>query len=118
VSQYGRGYKQWCKHSAFGYLVGVDYSRLGAVHLHAVVDGWVDFHEVHALWGKHFGFAWTKGIDSREDERVALAHVVKYALKGSDLVQFWFRRRPAPAVSGQRRPVVPVKAAGFGARKG
>jgi hypothetical protein len=91
---HGKGYRQWCKHSSWSYIAGVDYSSLGAVHLHAVVDGWVDFNQLHRVWGKAYGFVWTKVVEPGEDERVALAHVVKYATKGSDRLAFWFRDRP------------------------
>jgi len=117
VAEHGKRFKQWCKHSEFGYMVAVDYSRLGAVHLHAVVDRWVDLGRLHAVWSEHWGHAWTKTIGQGEDERIALSHIVKYTVKGSGLVDFWFRRLPGTGSSqsgptasvGQLGSVVPVK---------
>jgi hypothetical protein len=98
---YGRTFRSWCKHAPFSYLVGTDYSRLGAVHLHAVVHGYLDFNLAHMLWKRSFGSTRAdvhySGLhietihnNSAEEERVALAHVVKYASKGSDLMSWWF----------------------------
>jgi hypothetical protein len=90
---YGAHYRRWCKHAPFSYLVGVDYSKLGAVHLHAVIHGWVDYRLLIVLWKRAFGRIDIEQLDqgSVEQERVALAHVTKYAMKGSDLVCWWFR---------------------------
>lgn len=105
---YGPRVRQWCKHSAFSYIAAVDYSRLGAVHLHVVVDGWVDLRELHRLWNAGCGYAWISMIDQAEEVRVAIAHVVKYATKGSDRIVFWFNRSPQrmapPAFVGQSLP--------------
>jgi hypothetical protein len=90
---YGRSFRSWCKHAPFSYVVGVDYSKLGAVHLHAVIHGWVELRMAIQLWGARFGILYADVLDhpSAEEERVALAHVVKYATKGSDLISWWFR---------------------------
>lgn len=90
---HGKHYRQWCKHSAFSYIAAVDHSELGAVHLHAVVDGWVDFREAYRVWNAAYGAPHATVISVGEDERVAIAHVVKYATKGSDRLAFWFRDR-------------------------
>lgn len=90
---HGDRFRRWCKHSAFSYIVAVDYSWLGAVHLHAVVDGWVDFKIGYAIWNSSFGAPRAKMIDGDEDVRVAIGHVFKYAMSGSDRIEFWFRDR-------------------------
>jgi hypothetical protein len=94
LMMWGKGYKKHWKHSSFSYIAAVDFSRLGAVHLHVVIDGWVDYREIHAIWNKGFGFAWAERVGSEEDWRVALAHVVKYATKAESDVDFWFSHSP------------------------
>lgn len=86
---HGPRFKRRFKHCSFSYLVAVDYSTLGAVHLHAVVDGWVPLALCHSIWQAIAGFLWTETIRGDEDVRVALAHCVKYATKGGDLIRFW-----------------------------
>lgn len=108
---YGKNFRRKCKHSMFSYIAAVDYSDLGAVHLHVVVDGWVDYEIAHAIWKASFGGLNIQPINSEEELRVANEHVVKYALKASDLVTFWFRDRPAGRVR-------PYTASGQGVSRG
>jgi hypothetical protein len=91
---WGKSYKRRFKHSSFSYIVAVDFSKLGAVHLHAIIDGWIPLAELHRVWNHACGFAWVTKIKSSEDVRIAIAHVVKYATKGSDLVDWWFSKSP------------------------
>jgi len=89
-ARYGRRFERKYGRAAFSYMAAVDYSRLGAVHLHVVVDGALDYRHLHDLWGDRYGYCWTETVDAAEDSRVALAHVTKYATKAQGLVDFWF----------------------------
>lgn len=69
--------KRW-GHSYFSYIVGVEYQGNGNIHLHAVVDNWIDYELVHTWWEKFCGFAWIRKCD---DARKATTYALKYALK-------------------------------------
>lgn len=91
--QWGHRFERKYGRSSFSYIAAVDYSELGAVHLHIVVDGFLPYSLLHSMWNDRFGFAWVEPVDTAEDNRVALAHVTKYSMKAEGaLVDFFFAR--------------------------
>lgn len=97
-----KDYQRKVGHSYFGYVVGVEFHKSGVVHLHVVVDNWIDYALVHEWWNKRCGFAWiTKLKPGVEDEKRGVRYALKYALKsGCDPVYF---------IQGRRRDVSRVR---------
>jgi len=89
-SRYGRRFERKYGRASFSYIAAVDFSQLGAVHLHVVLDGALDYRHLHDMWPDRYGYCWTETVDTSEDTRVALAHVTKYATKSHGLVDYWF----------------------------
>lgn len=78
---YGEGPKDHRRrwgHSYFSYVVGVEMTTLGAVHLHAVVDNWIDYRRAHDWWNYFCGWLWIK---TPEDKPRAMRYALKYAIK-------------------------------------
>ena len=90
-----KDYQRKVGHSYFGYVVGVEFHKSGVVHLHAVVDNWIDYAFVHEWWNKRCGFAWiTKLKIGVEDKKHGIRYALKYAIKsGCDPVYFLQKRR-------------------------
>lgn len=80
----GNSYTKRWGHSYFSYVVGVERTRAGVVHLHSVVDEPVAFTVVHSWWEQHCGFAWISAAKSSGDDQ-QLRYVLKYATKDGDL---------------------------------
>lgn len=83
-------YRDKWGHSYFGYVVAVEYHKSGAVHLHAAVDNWIDFAEVHSWWGERCGFAWIK---KTQNSTAAMRYVLKYVVKSDQAPTVWLQRR-------------------------
>jgi hypothetical protein len=90
-----KNYQRKVGHSYFGYVVGVEFHKSGVVHLHVVVDNWIDYALVHSWWNEHCGFAWTTELRAGvDDKKHGIRYALKYALKtGCDPVYFLQRRR-------------------------
>lgn len=86
----GEIYRRWWKHSYFGYLVCLERQKRGTLHLHAVVDNWVDYDQVHRLWQRWAGFAWCRKIDDGDDR--AIRYVLKYVTKAHAPSAVWLKR--------------------------
>jgi hypothetical protein len=86
----GEIYRRWWKHSYFGYLVCLERQKRGTLHLHAVVDNWIDYSQVHKLWQSWAGFAWCRKIDDGDDR--AIRYVLKYVTKAHAPSAVWLRR--------------------------
>jgi len=93
----GPKFRRKFKHSFFSYLVAVDRHKDGYLHLHAVVDGFIEYRAGRDLWLSRYGFSYVSTIDGSEDARVALAHISKYARKTENDaadVDWWICRKP------------------------
>jgi hypothetical protein len=88
----GKHYRDKWGHSYFGYIAGVEYHKSGAVHMHAVVDNWIDFGLAHACWQAWNGWLWIRKCD--QDPAAALRYVVKYVTKADQRPSWWFQREP------------------------
>ena len=100
----GDRYRRKWSHSYFGYVMGVEHHKSGAIHLHMVVDNWIDFGLLHALWQKWNGWAWIKQVD--DDPAKALRYVVKYVVKEDERPSWWFVRRARVVIDGDVVPVI------------
>jgi hypothetical protein len=95
----GHAYRDKWGHCYFGYLVGVEFHKSGVVHLHVVVDNWIDYRRVHAWWNEFCGFAWIKQLD--DGGLAALKYVVKYVMKSDQAPSVWLQRRRREVVRGR-----------------
>lgn len=106
----GTNYRRKWGHSWFSYVVGVEYHKTGVPHLHALVDGRLDFKTLHRRWNSLCGFAWTRIVG---EEDIACRYVLKYVAKGEGLRSIWLqprKRENCPSLlgrgsEGQGRPV-------------
>jgi len=103
----GKNYRGKCKHSYFSYLVSHEYHVKGNVHLHALIDNWVDYALIHRWWNAHCGFAWTATIPNTDPRKklkavhrlktesmsAALRYVLKYVLKSSVTPRIWITNK-------------------------
>jgi len=103
----GLRYRRKCKHSYFSYLVSHEYHVKGNVHLHVLVDNWVDYALIHKWWNAHCGFAWTSTIPNTDPRKklstvqrmktesmaAALRYVLKYVLKTSVTPRIWITNK-------------------------
>lgn len=80
---YGNHYTRIVGHSYFSYVVGFEYQKRGALHMHALVDRPIHFSLVHSIWKKVAGFAW---IEPVEDVNRAVSYLSKYVAKDGDLL--------------------------------
>jgi hypothetical protein len=87
-----RDYQRKVGHSYFGYVMGVEHHKSGAVHVHAVVDNWVDCRRIHDWWNEYCGYAWTKALDGGNTIQ-ALEYVLKYVVKSDSRPTFFFQKR-------------------------
>ena len=86
----GVRYKRKFKHSYFGYVMTLEYQTRGALHVHALVDNWIDYDLLHRLWQRWAGFAWVKRVHPGcEDE---IRYVLKYVTKDSEPL-VWFKHK-------------------------
>jgi hypothetical protein len=97
--QGGKAYRDKWGHCYFGYLVGVEFHKSGVVHLHVVVDNWLDYRRVHGWWNEFCGFAWIKQLD--DGGLSALKYVVKYVMKSDQAPTVWIQRRRREVVRGR-----------------
>jgi len=87
-SLYGNHYMRIVGHCYFSYVVGFEYQKRGALHMHFLADKPLHYDAVHGLWcgrdKKHprFGFAWIRPIDDLEKD---VRYVTKYISKDGDL---------------------------------
>jgi len=79
---YGNHYMRIVGHSYFSYVVGFEYQKRGALHLHAMVDKPIHFEFVHSIWNKVAGFAW---IEPACDLDRLVPYISKYVVKDGDL---------------------------------
>jgi hypothetical protein len=93
VNEYmgGKNYRRKWGRSYYGFFAGIDVHKSGAYHIHYLVDNWVPFKFLHETWNRLAGHAWTKILDDG-DRDSTLRYVVKYACKGSDMVDYFFQR--------------------------
>lgn len=134
----GPNYRRKFHHSYFSYVMTLEYQKRGALHIHAVGDGRVDFGMVHHLWcpkfGGRYGFAWISTIpklhgrpdlDAKSsDEFSAMKYVLKYVLKDSQPI-VWLKRNPIEvkhvdlrSLDGPSRSIVGPRAGTEGTRAG
>lgn len=86
----GPNYRDKWGHSYFGYAMGSEYTKVGVVHLHAVVDNWVNFRTVHRWWNLYNGFAWIRKTD---DLVSSLGYVLKYVVKSDLAPSIWLQKK-------------------------
>lgn len=87
----GRRYSRKWKHSYFGYVVGVEFTAVGAMHVQMAVDNMVDFAALHSYWRRRHGFAWIRQVHGDADE--VTRYVTKYVVKDGAPVVLWFQKR-------------------------
>jgi hypothetical protein len=85
----GRDYRRKFKHSYFSYVMTLEYQTRGALHVHALVDNWIDYDLLHRLWNSWAGFAWVKRVHPSSEHE--LRYVLKYVTKDSAPL-VWFKR--------------------------
>lgn len=85
----GVHYKRKFKHSYFSYVMTLEYQTRGALHVHALVDNWINFEMVHRLWQSWAGFAWVRRVHPGSEHE--LHYVLKYVTKDSAPL-VWFKR--------------------------
>lgn len=83
-------YRDKWGHSYFGYVVGVEFHKSGVVHLHALVDNYIDYAEVHSWWGDRCGFAWIRKVKDRASD---IRYVMKYVVKADSAPTIFLQRR-------------------------
>lgn len=91
---YGNHYTRIVGHCYFSYVIGFEYMKSNAVHLHALVDKPINFDLVHRVWNKMSGFAYIKPV---YDQQGAAFYLCKYVVKGSDLIPHKPKKCPLPA---------------------
>ena len=90
----GGGYKAKWGHSYFSYLVVTERGkRFGRLHLHGLVDNYIDFHQAKEAWWARVGHLeidslWDLGPGAREAKVLYLA---KYATKGPASPVLWIQ---------------------------
>ena len=85
----GRDYRRKFKHSYFSYVMTLEYQTRGALHVHALVDNWIDYELLHRLWNSYAGFAWVKRVHPSSEHE--MRYVLKYVTNdAAPLV--WFKR--------------------------
>jgi hypothetical protein len=95
----GVNYRRKWGHSYFGYVAGVEHHKSGAIHMHAVVDNWIDYGLAIGLWFRENGYIEiTSCVD---DPAKALRYVVKYVVKECERPSWWFQRRARVVVDGE-----------------
>lgn len=97
---YGNHYTRIVGHCYFSYVVGFEYQKRGALHMHVLVDKPVDFSAIHSLWcgldksKPRFGFAWIQPVN----DLVGMArYMVKYVVKDGDLWMWKQKKFKLPA---------------------
>lgn len=91
---YGNHYTRIVGHSYFSYVVGFEYMKSNAVHLHALIDKPIHFDLVHRVWNKISGFAF---IEPVFDLQGAAFYICKYIVKGEDLIFHKPKKSPLPS---------------------
>lgn len=90
----GKDYRRKWGHSYFGYVVGVERNKAGVVHVHAVVDNWIDCKVLHGWWNARCGFAWTNALTAdRDGGFFSLRYALKYAIKSGGPSSVWLQKR-------------------------
>lgn len=87
----GARYKRWWGHSYFSYLMCLERQKRGTLHIHAVVDNWIDYEQLHQLWQYWCGFAYVRAVSEGDD--VATRYVLKYITKVNSPGAVWLQRR-------------------------
>lgn len=84
---FGNNYTRIVHHSYFSYVLGIEKQKRGALHIHALVDRPVPFAYLRRMWEIAFDMGWV-GIDKVDDKRGAVSYMVKYVMKGGDVIPF------------------------------
>jgi hypothetical protein len=79
---YGNHYMRIVGHSYFSYVVGYEYQKRGALHLHALIDQRVNFDLLHPIWNKMAGWCWVEPVT---DLQKVVSYISKYVVKDGDL---------------------------------
>lgn len=79
----GKHYIKKVGHCYFSYVVGVEYTKNGVVHLHLLVDMPLNFELVHRIWNFVSGFAYIKPVT---DKKGVSNYMCKYVAKEQDLI--------------------------------
>jgi len=90
----GGHYTQKVKHSYFSYMVGIEYQVRDVIHFHCLVSRPIDFGLVHRWWNKTSGYAW---IDQVRDRTASLEYLLKYVLKGGEVLTYRARNFTMPS---------------------
>lgn len=80
---FGNNYVRKVGHCYFSYVVGVEYTKNGVVHLHLLVDMPINFELVHRIWNFVSGFAYIKPVT---DKKGVSNYMCKYVAKEQDLI--------------------------------
>jgi hypothetical protein len=92
---FGNHYFRICGHSYFSHILGIEYTTLGAIHGHMLVDRPTNYDLVHGWWNKASGFAFIKSV---EDVSGAARYISKYVVKHQDLeLMYKTRNHKSPA---------------------
>jgi len=92
---FGKHFFRICGHSYFSHILGIEFTTLGAIHGHMLVDQPINYELVHRFWNSVSGFAFIKPVD---DLSAAARYVTKYVVKHQDLEMIYRSRnfkRPA-----------------------
>lgn len=88
----GVEYRRRWGHSYFSYVLGVEFHKSGAVHMHAAVDRYVDYVLLRAWWEAHCGYVWIRQCergDGTHNGYATLAYVLKYVTKDDSAPSVW-----------------------------
>ena len=77
---YGNHYMRIQGHSYFSYVVGYEYQKRGALHLHALIDQRINFELLHPIWNKIAGWCWVVPFVDKH-----VPYISKYITKDGDL---------------------------------
>jgi len=91
---YGNHYTRIVGHCYFSYVIGFEFTKSGAVHLHALVDKPINFELVHRVWNKMSGFAY---IEPVYDLPGIAGYMCKYIVKHGDLIFHRPVKSPLPS---------------------
>lgn len=87
---FGKNYRNFVKHSYFSYVLAIEWTSLDVVHFHALIDRPIDYAYSNRLWNAFNGFMWIDKIGNVED---TCKYIVKYAVKGNELVKLFEREQ-------------------------
>jgi hypothetical protein len=79
IGVFGPQYAKKCHHSYFGYLKAMEWQKRGVIHMHVLIDNYVNYELILRHWSSQHGFA---QISSVGDSFTALEYMTKYVMKG------------------------------------